>query len=59
MAGTPPGDELATRLRDAAAATAEAKRSVLGGAVDADLDAEALEQAVRAAEAALRRRALG
>lgn len=47
----------ATRLSDAEAAALKAKRSVLAGAVDADLDAEALEGAVRAAEAALRQRA--
>jgi hypothetical protein len=57
-AETAEGQELATRLRDAAATTAEAKRSVLAGATDGDLDAVALEQAVRAAEAVLRRRAL-
>ena len=50
-------EELATRLSDAEAAALKAKRSVLAGAVDADLDAEALEGAVRAAEAALRQRA--
>lgn len=55
----PAGEELATRVRDAEMAAGEGRRSVLAGAVDADLDAEALEQAVRAAEAVLRRRVLG
>lgn len=54
-----PGEELSTRLRDAEIAAADAKRSVLAGATDSDLDAEALERAVRAAEAALRQRAHG
>ncbi|MCO5327648.1 MAG: hypothetical protein M9964_11460 [Solirubrobacterales bacterium] len=58
-AATDPGarEDLATRLRDAEAVAVDAKRSVLAGAADADLDAEALEGAVRAAEAALRQRA--
>lgn len=49
---------LDARLRDAAATAAEARGSVLAGATDADLDSEALNRAVKAAEAALRRRAL-
>jgi hypothetical protein len=49
---------LVTRLRDAAATAAEARSRVLAGAVDGDLDAESLEHAVRATEAAMRRRAL-
>ncbi len=54
------GDEpLTTRLADAGAAVAEAHRAVLAGAGDDDLDGAALERALRAAEAALRRRALG
>ncbi len=51
--------ELATRVRDAAATAAEARRQILAGVFDADLDRAALERAVRAAEAALRQRARG
>lgn len=50
---------LTIRLRDAAATASAARREVLAGAVDEDLDAAALDQAVRAAEALLRRRAAG
>lgn len=61
LAATDPGaaadERLAIRLRDAAATAADARGSVLGGAADADLDAQALDEAVRAAEALLRRRA--
>jgi hypothetical protein len=53
----PADGELAARLRDAEASAAEARRQVLGGALDEDLDREDLERALRAAEAAVRRRA--
>lgn len=52
-------EALAARLGEASATAAATQRRVLAGAVDADLDGAALERAVRAAEAALRRRALG
>lgn len=52
------GEQLNARLAEASATAAEMRRKVLAGAVDGDLDAEALERALRAAEAALRRRAL-
>lgn len=51
-------EQLATMLRDASATAAEARRAVLAGALDEDLDAQALDEAVRAAETLLRRRAL-
>lgn len=50
-------ERLAIRLRDAAASAQEARRAVLAGATDGDLDPRALDEAVRAAEAVLRRRA--
>lgn len=53
----PPEGELAARLRDAIATAAEARRQILAGVFDADLDREALERAVRAAEVILRQRA--
>lgn len=57
--GSPGADrDLETRLRDALATASEQRARVLAGATDGELDAEALEHAVRAAEAALRRRAL-
>lgn len=52
-------EPLAARLGDARATAAAARNAVLAGARDGDLDGAALENAVRAAEAALRRRAVG
>ena len=49
---------LESRRQEALATASEARTRVLAGAASADLDPEALEHAVRAAEAAMRRRAL-
>lgn len=55
--GSSADERLAIRLRDASATASDSRRAVLAGAADDDLDARALDEAVRAAESALRRRA--
>lgn len=57
-AATAANEALRQRLEEARAQAAEARRSVLAGAHDSDLDREGLERAVRAAEAAMRQRVL-
>jgi hypothetical protein len=57
LALAPLEGELAERLSDAVATAAEARRQILAGVFDAALDRDALERAVRSAEAALRQRA--
>ncbi len=55
---TAANEALEQRLAEAAEAAAEGRRRVLAGAVDSELDRRALDTAIRAAEAALRQRAL-
>ena len=51
-------ESLEGRLSEALEDAAQARRSVLAGAADPDLDRERLERAVRAAETAMRQRVL-
>ncbi len=58
VASTEAGEALRGRLAEAESIAAAARRSVLAGASDADLDRAALDDALRAAEAAMRQRVL-
>ena len=55
---TESNEALGARLRDAMSTAAEMRQRVLDGAVDADLSAGDLQEAVRAAESSMRQRVL-